>query len=561
MTATTTASEAGTRSADDRWYPANPAQKGLWVLDRVEQLRRTTLIPTVVRFTGPVDAPRLAAAVQWVLDRHPALRSRFRLDPERKRVEYRTDLEPARAGVIDAAAEGWTEAELPELVDVLCYAPFDLAAEAPARAELIVLGPEDVRLVLTVHHIVCDGWSHSLILREVEQVYRALARGVDPALPVPPHPGEVTVGPGTEELAERLPDVLERLAGAPLEVDFPFRRPVPAGADPDLDGGTLAIDLDEELTGALLDTAAAAGCTPFALGVALLTGTLAGIGTQRDFVIAFGWPGRDDPAIADVVGMFMNTAMLRVTLDGDRTTWGELLAGARIGAMEAFIDADVPLDAVTAGLKPERTVIWPPLSAVLVNLNESPRDLDLGHGVVGRLLPLDRLPMKYDLALFVRVDDTPRGRRLQLSVDFTRALFDATDIRRLLDAMRHNAALIAHSLEEPVTVAATPAVDLDDPAARLELVRSLWQEVLKLDSVGDDVNFFEAGGDSLLVVMLVERLIQTTGRALKTMDLFRAGTVRGHAELLATAGSPAGSGAAGSRDRLLGAARAAAAAR
>ncbi|MFJ9845216.1 condensation domain-containing protein [Kitasatospora sp. NPDC101155] len=550
-----------TETADDRWYPANPAQKGLWVLDRVEQLRRTTLIPTVVRFTGPVDVQRLARAVQQVLDRHPALRSRFRLDPERKRVEFRTDLEPARVGVIDAAAEGWTEAELPELVDVLCYAPFDLSAEAPARAELIVLGPQDVRLVLTVHHIVCDGWSHSLILREIEQIYRAEAEGVDPALPVPPHPGEVTVGPGPEELAERLPDVVERLAGAPLEVDFPFRRPVPADAEPDLDGGTLAIDLDEELTGALLDAAAGAGCTPFALGVALLTGTLAQIGDQRDFVIAFGWPGRDDPAIADVVGMFMNTTMLRVTLDGDRTSWGELLGGARLGALEAFIDADIPLDAVTAELKPERAVIWPPLSAVLVNLNESPRDLVLGDGAVGRLQPLDRLHMKYDLALFVRVDETPRGRRLQLSVDYTRALFDSADISRLLDAMRRNAAVIAHSLEEPVTVAVNPTVDLDDPAARLELVRSLWLEVLKLDSVGDDVSFFEAGGDSLLLVMLVERLTQATGRALKTMDLFRAGTVRGHAELLVTAGSPAGAGAVSSRDRLLGAARAAAAAR
>jgi hypothetical protein len=541
-------------SADDRWYPANPAQKGLWVLDRVEQLRRTTLIPAIVRFTGPVDVPRLARAVQRVLDRHPALRSRFRLDPEHKRVEFRTDLEPARTGVIDAAAEGWTDAELLELVDVLCYAPFDLAAEAPVRAELIVLGPQDVRLVLTVHHIVCDGWSHSLLLREIAVIYRALAAGVEPALPVPPHPGEVSVGPGPEELAERL-------AGAPLEVKFPFRRPVPACAEPDLEGGTLAIDLDEELTGALLDAAAGAGCTPFALGVALLTGTLAGIGTQRDFVIAFGWPGRDDPAIADVVGMFMNTAMLRVTLDGDDTTWGDLLAGARLGALEAFLDADVPLDAVTAELKPDRAVIWPPLSAVLVNLNESPRDLDLGDGAVGRLQPLDRLHMKYDLALFVRVDETPQGRRLQLSVDFTRALFDTADISRLLDAMRRNAAVIARSLEEPVTTAVTPTVDLDDPAARLELVRSLWLEVLKLDSVGEDVSFFEAGGDSLLLVMLVERLTQSTSRSLKTMDLFRAGTVRGHAEVLATASSPAGAGATSSRDRLLGAARAAAAAR
>ena len=549
---------SGYETAPGPWYPANPAQKGLWVLDRVEQLRRTTLIPTVVRFTGPVDVARLARAVQRVLDRHPALRSRFRLDPERKQVEYRTDAEPARVGVIDAVADGWSEAELPGLVDVLCYAPFDLAAEAPARAELVVRGPGDVLLVLTIHHIVCDGWSHSLILREIEQVYRY---GAEARLADAPHPSQVSADTEPEQLAEQLADVVERLRGAPLEVDIPFRLPQADGAEPALDGATLSVDLDEELTRALLTAAASESCTPFALGVALLTGTLAQLGGQRDFVIAFGWPGRDDPAVSDVVGMFMNTSMLRVTLDGERPTWGDLLRSARLGALEAFIDANVPLDAVTAELKPERRAIWPPLSPVLVNLNESPRDLDLGTGVTGRLQPLGNLYMKYDLALFVRVDETPQGRRLQLSVDYTRALYDSADIDGLLDAMRRNAAAIAHSLEEPVSETTAPAVDLDDPAARLELVRSLWLEILKIDSVGDDASFFEAGGDSLLLVMLVERLSQATGRSLRTMDLFRAGTVRGHAGLLAASGASAASASGSSRDRLLGAARAASATR
>jgi hypothetical protein len=110
-----------------------------------------------------------------------------------------------------------------------------------------------------------------------------------------------------------------------------------------------------------------------------------------------------------------------------------------------------------------------------------------------------------------------------------------------------------------------PAVDeggLDDPAVRLELVRSVWREVLGTDKVGDDVSFFDAGGDSLRLVILVERLSQASGRMLKTVDIFRAGTVRGQAELLVaapTGAGPAGAGPAAaqgsSRDRLLGAVR------
>jgi acyl carrier protein len=102
-----------------------------------------------------------------------------------------------------------------------------------------------------------------------------------------------------------------------------------------------------------------------------------------------------------------------------------------------------------------------------------------------------------------------------------------------------------------------PDVNLRDPDERLELVRSVWREVLAVEEVSDDATFFDLGGDSLRLVVLVERLNQRTGRALRTIDLFRAGTVRGHAELLAGSTRPATNGFRGaSRDHLLQAARA-----
>jgi len=101
------------------------------------------------------------------------------------------------------------------------------------------------------------------------------------------------------------------------------------------------------------------------------------------------------------------------------------------------------------------------------------------------------------------------------------------------------------------------APNLDDPAARLEVVRSVWREVLDIAEVEDDATFFDLGGDSLRLVILVERLNQVTGRKLKTVDLFRAGTVRGHAELLAAPDQQSAPGARrGGREHLLAAARA-----
>ncbi|MGW4059296.1 condensation domain-containing protein [Amycolatopsis sp. NPDC004747] len=534
------------------WYPANPAQKGLWVLDRFEQLRRTSMIPAVVEFTGPLDHELLVASVQRVLGRHPSLRSRFRLDVDHKRVEYRTDGEPAEAGFLDAEAEDWSAEELGRLLEVLCYEPFDLATEPPVRAEVIRVDAARTLLVFSVHHIVCDGWSRTLLMAEIAEVYRAGAAGTEPELSAPPHPSEVVTMAGPEEVAERLPEILDRLRGVPMEVAIPFRRTTD---DTTLAGASQAAEFGEDLTEALLKAAAEEGCTPFMTAVALLTGTLARISSQRDFLFAFGWPGRDDPAVADAIGMFMNTVVLRVRLD-DTTTWRELLRASRLAAMEAFIDGDVPLDAITAGLRPNRDVIWPPLSAVLVNMTEMPAEMVLAPGLVGRLAPLPSLHMKYDLGLFVRVAGADGRRKLELSVDYIEALYDHDAIAGLFTDLRRSATDLAHSLEDIVTEPAA-AADLSTPESRIGLVRSLWQEVLKLDEVDDDVSFFDAGGDSLLLIVLVERMSQVAGRPLRTTDLFRAGTVRGHAELLVAPAGDAGPGPAGasSRDRLLGAAR------
>jgi Condensation domain/Phosphopantetheine attachment site len=536
------------------WYTANPAQKGLWVLDRVDQLRPTSLIPTIVEFTRPVDHALLGTSVQRVLMRHPALRSRFRLNIERKQVEYRTDGAPAGVGFIDAEAENWSADELDRLLDALCYTPFDLGEEPPVRAEVIRLDAARTLLVVTVHHIVCDGWSRTLIMAEIAKVYRALTAGTEPVLSSSPHPSEVITMLGPAEVEEHLPYVVDRLSGVPMEVEFPFARTADATS---LAGATTAIAFDADLTESLLAAAREEGCTPFMIAVALLAGTLARLGKQRDFLFAFGWPGRDDPAVAEAIGMFMNTVVLRVSL-GDTTTWRELLRNTRVAAMEAFVAAEVPLDAVTAGLRPNRDVIWPPLSSVLVNMAETPEDLHLAPGLVGRLRPLPALHMKYDFGLFVSLNHESGRERIELSIDYREALYDRDGVSEFRTDLRRSATHLAYSMEETVTEPITAKVDLSTPDARMLLVRSLWQEVLKIDTVDDDVSFFDVGGDSLLLIMLVERMTELSGLPIKTMDLFRAGTVRGHAALLE---APTGNGTAvagdlTSRQRLLDAVRA-----
>ncbi|MFF2729347.1 condensation domain-containing protein [Streptomyces sp. NPDC058008] len=534
---------------ENPWYPATPMQQGLWVLDRDELLRPTQLVPSVVEFTGPVDHPLLVSAVRRALGRHPSLRARFRLDLKHRRVEYSTHGDPADAGFLDAAGEGWTDAETDRLVRALCATPFDLAAEPPARAEVIRTGPDRTLLVLTSHHIVFDGLSRTMLLEEIFTIYRAGLAGQEPRLSTPAHPASVVTTPSAEDVAAQVEEVVARLRGAPTEVRLPFERSAEAKEETSLLGTTLATALDPERTAKAVAVATEEGCTTFMLGVALLAGTLARRSDQRDFLIAFAWPGRDHPDAADVIGMFITTVVLRVSLDAD-TTWRELLGNARVGSMEAFMDSDVPLDAISAELNPDRNALWPPLTPVLLNLDDAPHAPELAPGVTGRLRPLDPLYIKYDLALFVRIEDGAEGRRLELSLDYPADVNDHSTVSAFLSDLRRSAADLATSPEETVLEQSVNAIDLDDPAARLDLVRSIWQEVLQSDDIDDDVSFFESGGDSLLLVMLVERLSQASGRMLRTVDLFRSATVSGQADLLAApAGQPRAAAAPGT-DRL-----------
>lgn len=532
------------------WYPATPTQQGIWILDRIERLRPTYLIPSVIEFTGPVDHGVLVDAVRQALARHPALRSRFRLETSRRRVEYRTDGEPAEVGFTDAVADGWTDDELARLVEALCYTPFELDEEAPARAEVVDLGGGRTLLVLTVHHIVFDATSRRVLLDEIGVRYRAGLRGEQVVLPQGTHPSDVPLPVADDE---RIAEVVERLRGAPTSIALPYDR------EPDDDlsmiGALAHTAVDEEVSAKVMAAAAQEGCTAFMVGVALLAGTLARRGDQRDFLFSVVWPGRDDPASADVVGMFMSTLVLRVRLD-ETTTWRELLRAARRGCMDAFVDSDVPLDALAAALDEDREVGRLPLTPVLVNMTDVPGVIDLADAVVGRYRPLEPQYSKWDLALFVHLDEEADSPRLELSLDHPAVLFEDSTTTELLAELRAGAADLARSPEEAVLEPKNAVVDLEDPSARLELVRSVWCEVLDTAHVDDNVSFFDAGGDSLRLVLLVERLRQVSGRAVKTLDLFRVGTVRGQADLLASTGTQATArSGSSSRDRLLGGVR------
>ncbi|WP_338674698.1 condensation domain-containing protein [Streptomyces sp. SCSIO 30461] len=189
---------------------------------------------------------------------------------KRRRVEYSSHESPAVAGFLDAAAEGRSEEEIDRLVKALCSTPFDLATEAPARAEIIRMDAERTLLVLTSHHIVFDGPSRTMLLEEIFAIYRAGLAGTEPELSSPPHPASIVSTRSDEETAAQVQEVVERLRGAPTDVRLPFDRA--AGEETSFLGASATTRLDAERTAEALAVAAAEGCTTFMLGVACWPG-------------------------------------------------------------------------------------------------------------------------------------------------------------------------------------------------------------------------------------------------------------------------------------------------
>ncbi|TJZ59110.1 amino acid adenylation domain-containing protein [Streptomyces piniterrae] len=512
-------SSAGPRAAGDEGgpYPATAVQQRLWLIDRLPALRTAYLAPSVVEFTGPVDRAALREAFATVLGRHPGLRSRFAFDTEQRRVCYRTDGTAPGVGLVDAT--GWSDEQVDARVAEVCWSPFDLATEAPARGEVIAIGEQRTILAYGVHHIVSDGWSLEIVMDELAIAYRALATGAPLVLPEPPHPAAL---PPAADPGEGPDVLLTALDGAPTDAELPHDRP--RGAIQDVAADSRELLLPADVTARIREVAGELRCTTFMTATALFAAVLARRSGQRDFLFAFPWAGRDVPGSADVVGMFVNTLLLRADLT-DGPTWRELLARIRESAVTAFRHADTPFELLAAGLHPGRDLSRPAVTPLYVNaVDDMPLPPRLADSTESRYLRPPALKLKYELEL----NATGGGDRLELSLTYATALFDASTVDGLLNRLADAARDLTTDLEAPVLP--TAQAQTQDLASQ---VAAAWCEVLDVPEVAQDVNFFEAGGDSLLLIVLLDRLSGLSDTDIDAADLFQHSTVRAQAAFLA----------------------------
>ena len=414
--------------------PLSFAQQRLWLLDRLEPGGSVYNIPLAVRLSGPVDAGALERALETVIDRHEALRTRFpeagggavqEIAPRRGPALMRVDLSALPAGL--------RERELRRRLAEGAERPFDLEAGPVIRALLL-----DSVLAVTVHHIASDGWSAGVLVHELGALYRGETL---PALPV--QYADFAAWQRRWLKGDALESQLgwwrERLDGLqPLELwsDRP-RPPVQTHR-----GRVVPLELPAALWQQAGAMARRQGSTPFMALLAALQALLSRWSGQTDLGVGFPVANRRRPETEGLIGLFVNTLVLRGDLAGD-PTGAELLRRPREATLGSYAHQDLPFERLVEELRPERSLGRSPLFQVLLALNAPLPPLDLGGGgIAAEPVDVDTRTAKFDLSWLLRESGGGLAGSLEHSCD----LFDATTARRMAG---HFARLLAGLVDDP----------------------------------------------------------------------------------------------------------------
>jgi pristinamycin I synthase-3/4 len=441
--------------------PLSFAQLRLWVLHQVEGPSATYNIPFALRLTGPLDDAALRDALRDVVGRHEVLRTTFGSEAgvPHQRIRSVDDVRPGMP-VRDVRTE-----ELPAELAAASSHPFDLATEAPLRATLFRLAPEEHVLSLVVHHIAADGASLGPLGADLSTAYAARRRGTAPdweplAVQYADHTLWQRATLGDEDdpdsvLAQQIRYWTGALDGMPDELALPADRPRPAVAGHE--GAVVEYAVSPETHRSLAELAERHGVTLFMVLHAALAAVLTRHGAGTDVPIGTPVAGRGDSALDPLIGFFANTLVLRTDTSGD-PDFVTLLDRVRRTDLAAYSHQDVPFERLVDVLGVERSLARNPLVQVMLAFDqhrEAALDLD---GVGVRSHPTGYAAAKYDLAVNVAERRGPDGELLGLAG----ALEIATDLfdRRTGEELAERLVLFLNQ------VAADPTLRIG--AARLE---------------------------------------------------------------------------------------------
>lgn len=409
--------------------PLSFAEQRLWFLDQLQEGSTTYNEQEGLRLRGSLQVEVLQKALQEIVRRHESLRTNYQaVDGSVVRVILPgLNLSMPIIDLQHLPAEK-QRSEVQRLAEQEIQQPFDFANDPLLRVTLLQLATDDYVLLLTMHHIITDGWSTGILSHELEVLYGAFVGGKpSPLAPLTIQYADFAAWqrqPATTEvLAPQLDYWKQQLAVAPplleLPTDYP-RKTVQTAK-----GGKEFFELGVEFTEQLKGLSQERGVTLFMTLFAAFSTLLYRYSGQEDIVVGTPIANRNRSEIEGLIGFFVNTLVLRTQFEGN-PSFAELLARVRQTSLDAYAHQDVPFEQLVEALQPERSLSYSPIFQVMFALQNAPMaPLDL-PGVSFNWLPLESAKAKFDLTL--SMEETEVG--LIGYWEYNRDLFEPETIRR-----------------------------------------------------------------------------------------------------------------------------------
>ena len=410
--------------------PLSFAQQRLWFLDQLEPGNAVYNIPNGMRLAGVLDVSALEQSLQEIVNRHEALRTTV-ATVDGKPVQVIGATLKLTLAVVDlsdtAAAE--REAQARRFAEEEGRRSFDLSRGPLFRACLLRLAYDNQILLLTLHHIVADGWSMEVLYRELSALYEAFSTGKpSPLAPLPIQYGDFAVWQKQwlqgETLASQLDYWRQQLAEVPL-LQFPTDRPRPALQS--YRGERLSIALSEQLTDQLKVLSRKQNATMYMTLLAAFQTLIHRYTGEDDIVVGSPIANRNRHELETLIGFFINTLVVRCDLSGN-PSFTQLLPRVREVALGAYAHQDLPFEKLVEELQPERDLSRTPFFQVFFNM------LQFDTGVL-HLAGLEITPFatggaesKFDLTMYV----IEEGPTIRLTVDYNADLFESKTIGAIL---------------------------------------------------------------------------------------------------------------------------------
>ncbi|CAG2144437.1 non-ribosomal peptide synthetase [Cupriavidus plantarum] len=513
-------------------------QQRLWFLWLLNPQGGTYNIPRAVRLRGRLDRKALQRTFDALVARHEALRTTFDAEGSAVWQRIRTP-EPVKIGVTDLRAAPDTA---PAHADAEALAPFDLRDGPLLRVRLLQLADDDHVLLVTLHHIVADGWSMGIVIDEFARLYSGFATGAPVALPplVQQYADHAAWQRRPEQavaIARQLDWWRGHLDGAPPVLALPTDKPRPAM--PSHAADVVPIVFAPALVAQLREVAQASRTTLFGVLLAAFQTLLYRVSGETSPCVGVPIANRHRVETADVVGVFINTQVWRARLS-PAMTYRELLAQVRETAAGAQAHQDLPFEQLVEALQPARDVSRNPLFQVMANHQR--RDRQASRRIAGLTVePVERLSRrtKMDLSLDTQEDESGA---LEGVLGYATDLFDAATVARwrdryldILAAMvnRPDGALgatdVVPSAAAPARPPARPSKSVAYVPPRTPTQRWLagvWAGVLAVPRIGIHDDVFATGAHSLLCLQVLAQLrASPLGAGVALRDLMQYPTI------------------------------------